>query len=279
MKKLGIIIDSFACITQQQANELGYHLLPLQVEINDQLTKEETINNLKLLEDISVAQSTKTSLPNLGLIEETLTYCARTYEHTIFIGISEHLSSTPKYIDSFSQEHGNIHVIKNNLVGSQIKEAILLAQNVYQQTQDIKKVKSALAKFISKCSTYILPATLDHMIKGGRLTGIKKLLLSTIKMVPLLKYEPEGTVSVATLKRTQKGALDKLVEKITDEVKGIKNASYEIICGIDKNINEKLEKITQNLNIINREITPAAIAIHTGPDAVCLTSMPNKEDI
>ncbi|UUM24447.1 DegV family protein [Mycoplasma sp. 3686d] len=131
MKKLGIIIDSFACLTSIQAKELEYHLLPLQVEINGELIKEETINNINLLEQIKQSQSCKTSLPNLALIQETLDFCSQNYDDTIFIGVSEHLSSTPKYINSLSKDHNNIHVIKNNLVGSQIRRAIELAKDIY----------------------------------------------------------------------------------------------------------------------------------------------------
>ncbi|UUD36597.1 DegV family protein [Mycoplasmopsis citelli] len=278
MKKLGIIIDSFACLTEEQAKELEYHLLPLQVEINGELVKENTINNVNLLEQIASSKSCKTSLPNLALIQETVSYCSQNYDDSIFIGVSEHLSSTPKYINTLAQEYKNIHVIKNNLVGSQIRLLIKIAQKVYQKTQNISEVKNKLEKFISQCSTYILPANLDHLIKGGRLKGFKKILLNTIKMFPLLKYDLDGTVSLATLKRTQKGALDKLVEKVTEEAKNLKNPSFQIIWGIDQSINQKLAKATEKLPIFNKEITPAAIAIHTGPDAICLTSMPSPEE-
>ncbi|WP_025755653.1 DegV family protein [Mycoplasmopsis cricetuli] len=278
MKKLGIIIDSFASITEENAQKLGYHLLPLQVEIDNVSIKDKTIENIELLHKIAQAKICKTSLPNITLIEQVLEKTLNKYDYVLFIGVSEHLSSTAQYIQTFAKNNPKLKIVKNNLVGVQIQKAIEIAQNIFEKTENIDLTLKKLQNFINQCSTYILPINLDYMIKGGRLTGIKKLILTKIKVFPILKYDHEGLVSVYTIKRTLNGAIEKLCYKVQENSNSLKNSVVQLISGIDEKINNKLKEVAKNIGLVisAKKLTPTAIAIHTGPDAICLSVMPEE---
>ncbi|WP_036464630.1 DegV family protein [Mycoplasmopsis sturni] len=278
MEKLGIIIDSFAGLTEAQAKEKGYHLLPLQVEIEDQIVKEETIQNPELLKKIQTASDFKTSLPQLGLIDQVLEECSQKYEQSVFIGISSKLSSTAQYISNLGQEKGNITVIENNLVGKQILKAIEIAQKTYEESQSIELVQEKITEFANQCEVLIVPFNLKYMIKGGRLSGMKKLILSAITLYPILRYDNDGSVTSTSIKRTFSGAVSKVVDRISEIKETLKESTIEVIQGIDTKANKILSDLLAKANIVPdfTTLTPTAIAVHTGPEAICLTIMPKK---
>lgn len=62
MKKLGIIVDSFSGLTQEQANEKGYRFLPLRIEIDGVFYEDgKGIDSQDLLKKLTKEAKVKTS--------------------------------------------------------------------------------------------------------------------------------------------------------------------------------------------------------------------------
>ncbi|VEU70356.1 DegV family protein [Mycoplasmopsis glycophila] len=282
MKKLGIIIDSFSGLTVEEANQLGFYFLPLQVEIDGQKYQDGKDDHLSILLKLQSAKSFFSSLPVLDTIEKTVQEASEKYDDVIVLTLHENLSSTNKYLKTFAAEKANVHVIDNHFSGIQFVNVALFARKNYEEkNMPIDKLIKSIAEINQDSLTLLVPKNLDYMIKGGRLTGVKKLILSTISMVPLLNYDIEGKVSVLGLKRTLKGVIGKLFDKTNDFIiqNNLTQVEFNWMHGIDEEVNNLVKKIASEKAIAfkHEQLTSSVVAVHTGPEAFSVTVMPKLE--
>ncbi|VEU58367.1 fatty acid-binding protein DegV-like protein [Mycoplasmopsis gallinacea] len=273
MKTLGIIIDSFSGITQKEAQKQGFYFLPLQIEINGKVYEDGIDSTENLLEKLLTANTFLTSLPRLDRIETSITEASEKFDEVIYLGINENLSSASRYAKTIAQNFKNVHIFDNHLVGSQITKVANFALEHFKKHQNIDQLLSEMNQINQESLTFLVPTNLNYMIKGGRLTGVKKFIMTKIAMIPVLEYKENGTVSPVALKRTFAGALQKITEKL---VKIKDSFDISLICGIDQKNNDTVNKIVQenDIKLDTVQKTPMTIAIHTGPEAVALIAMP-----
>ncbi|QNM93884.1 DegV family protein [Mycoplasma sp. Pen4] len=277
MKKLGIIIDSFSGYTEKQAKEEGFKFLPLQVEIDGVVYQDGIDNHKEILEKLSSSTNFKSSSPRLEIINEVVRQAAEEFEEVIFLGISSKLSSTSNHVRTVASDFKNVFVFENHFSGIQLINAAKYARRLYEEDGlSMREVFELLEKLNSESATFLVPKTLNYMIKGGRLTGIKKFLMSKISMLPVLEYSVDGSVSSTGLKRTVPGAVAKAVEKACYFTEDIDKYEFNWMHGIDKEINEMVLENANSFDISfnTEQITSSVIAIHTGPEAFAVTVMP-----
>lgn len=277
MKKLGFIIDSFSSLTKEQANSLGFGFLSLQSEIDGEIFQDGLQEPEILLNKIDKASNILTSLPRLDLLEAEIERMSKSFDEVIILILHESLSSSARYCKTIAQEYKNVHVVSNFFSGDQFVDVALNAQKSYEQNQDINKVIEEINEINEKSQTYILPVNLDYIIKGGRLTGAKKFIMTKIQMIPLLKYRESVTVS--TLKRSTSSLISKTFEKLVKLIGGsekVNEFSFRLIRGLDHKVVEVVKEIASELGIVLDSIqsTSGAVAIHCGPSAFSISVMP-----
>lgn len=277
MEKLGIIIDSFVGITKDEATEKGYGYMALQIDIDGQLYEDGYQSFTDLLEKIKNGDKLLTSLSNVEKMEKTIEEFANKHENVLILGISKHLSSNGVQAELIAKKYNNVFFIENRLSGFQIIEVSKHAQKMYNHGVTINRIVELVEDISQKSLTFIIPKTLDYMIKGGRLTGAKKFIMTKIKMIPILKYD--GHVSAASLKRTTDGAVAKVFEKLIKFIGGasqIKHHMFGLIRGLDNKFYEEVinNAVKSKISLEFEQWTPSSVAVHCGPEAVSLSVMP-----
>ncbi|MBW0596278.1 DegV family EDD domain-containing protein [Mycoplasma anatis] len=277
MKKLGFIIDSFSSLTKEQANSYGFGFLSLQSEIDGEVFQDGLQEPEILLDKIEKANNVLTSLPRLDLLEGEIERMAKSFDEVIILILHESLSSSARYCKTIAQEYTNVHIVSNFFSGDQFVDVALYAQKSFEKNQDIDKVIQEINEINEKSQTYILPVNLDYIIKGGRLTGAKKFIMTKIQMIPLLKYRESVTVS--TLKRTTSSLISKTFEKLVKIIGGnekINDFSFRLIRGLDHKVVELVSQVAKEFGIVLDSIqsTSGAVAIHCGPSAFSISVMP-----
>ncbi|QGZ97529.1 DegV family EDD domain-containing protein [Mycoplasma sp. NEAQ87857] len=276
MKKLGIIIDSFSGLTKEEANQQGFLFLPLQVEIDGVVYEDGIADHVEILKKLATANSFLSSLPKLETIEKVLQEALKDFDDVLYIGLSENLSSTSKYVKSFAKDYNNVYVVDNHFSGTQFVEVANHALKLYQNDTPIADIIKNIEYISNQSLTLLVPIKLDYMIKGGRLTGVKKFIMSAISMIPILSYLPNGTVSPIALKRTINGAISKTIAKVLEFCDEIGESTINLIHGIDEKVNNLVKQALKqnNITIQNTSTTSSVVAIHTGPEAFCINVMP-----
>ncbi|WP_041593874.1 DegV family protein [Mycoplasmopsis cynos] len=283
MRKLGIIIDPFSCLNEQKANELGYKFLPLQVEIDGKTYLDGTDDRLEILKMIDKSERVLSSLPKLETIQRVVNEASKEYSDVIYLGISSNLSGTAGAIRTMATELGNVYIMENHLIGDQITRTAEYLKNLYENhNYTIDQLYEELNWINESVMNLIVPEKIDYMIKGGRLSGLKKFVLTKISMLPILSYEEDGSVKPKHLKRSVSKAVSKAIESIVEfcqsKAEHIDKDSKQkfvitFIHGIHEEINNMIYQ-NQYFKPTSEFLTPSVIAVHTGPEAIALGVMP-----
>lgn len=277
MKKLGIILDSFSCIDEKTANDLNIAYLPLQSIVAGK-TYEDGINisYKELIQEIYKTKDLKTSLPVLSKIEKTIETMAKTYEHVIYLGINEHLSSTTTTAQVFAKNYPNVHIVQNHFCGRMFVDVALYIQSYYEKEQNIAKTLLELDRLVKDSCIFISPFTSEYLVNGGRLKGLKKFMVASlqkIKIFPIVQYE--GKVKFSGLVRSKVNSIEKIIQKTIKFIGGANNIpkyDFRLIHGIDESNNEIAIAIAKKYGIEFSSIdySSGIIAIHTGPTALAI---------
>ncbi|MCU9939862.1 DegV family protein [Mycoplasmopsis felis] len=186
MKKLGIIVDSFSGLTQEQANEKGYRFLPLRIEIDGVFYEDgKEIDSQDLLKKLTTETKVKTSLPNYNLIVQTIEETSNEYDDVIYLGVSKELSNTFSQFISVASEKNNVYAMENHLFGNQIIRVVEYFKKLYENGASINELYSKLNDINETSRTFIVPKNLQFIVNGGRLSGLLKEIYSILfKNVP-----------------------------------------------------------------------------------------------
>ncbi|TNK84383.1 DegV family protein, partial [Mycoplasmopsis pullorum] len=248
-------------------------------EIDNEIFFDGIDQPVKMLNKLENASQIKTSLPNIDEMENIINHFAQEYDDVLVLLLSAELSSTTSYAKTIAKEYANVHVVDNSFVGEQYLQVVQLAQQMYHDGANIEKICQKIQELSDESLIYIVPKNLDFMIKGGRLSAAKKFIMQKIPMIPVLKFA--GSVNVSALKRTLKGAIQKMFEKIIKKIDGVENVynySFRLIHGLDEEINKLVLEIAQSFNISfeSQQYTSTAVAIHCGPSAISVTVLPKN---
>ncbi|UUM19013.1 DegV family protein [Mycoplasma sp. 1018B] len=288
MKKIGYILDSFSCINQKEAQQLGYGYFPFIVEADGNIYNDGIdLTKKELLEIIEKSKNVKTSLPNLQLMENIIKKMCQEYDIVVYLPIAETLSGAMSAANNFTQDYKNFYILKNRFVANQYLSAIKYIDKLFQENKTIENIQKEINKISLTTETYIIPTDLNYLINGGRISNLKKFLLKSVskmKLTPYIKFHLNDN-SPAGIARGYKGAalqiIDKLLAKVKNSSVNELLAKFEInfIYGINKIINEEIKNLFSNKQITfnNEKLNTSVIAVHTGPDAVAISIMPKLE--
>ncbi|QSF13876.1 DegV family protein [Mycoplasma sp. Mirounga ES2805-ORL] len=285
MKKIGFIIDSFSCETEKSAKEKGFEFFSIDVEIDGKLYEDgRGIDRTKMLEMIRDGKSIKTSLPKLGMMEETIKRMTKEYDEVIYVGISTGLSSSMRIAATLESAYKNFHIFENSLAGDMYLEIIEFIKNKFEEGKTISQIIEETNKIQEQSLIFILPQKINYLIEGGRATGFKKLLLKTFSKLSVLPYVKfyDNKVSNGGIARSSSKAATQIVHKLLNHVE-LSSASeindkYDVhfIYGIDEDFNNSVRSTCEKLGIkfASEKLNASSIAVHTGPEAISLSIMP-----
>ncbi|MGL5205786.1 MAG: DegV family protein [Metamycoplasmataceae bacterium] len=270
MKKLAIVIDSFSGLYKKDIESEGgdIYFLSLQVEIDGEVMDEGIeIPKDSLINKIRDGLPSSTSLPSLAYMQELIERLSSEYEQVIFLPILKYISGTSDTLAAFAKNHKNATIINNNFVGATYLEIAKKAIEMSSEGKSFEEIVSYIKTISDKSIGYIIPNELKALIKSGRLTGIKKHIITTGNLSIIIKVFDK--LSVTGLSRTKKGAVAKVIaklEKFCNENKVKEGYVYKIVFGYEETLLKLAkEKIKENaLELAFEMKTSLSTFIHTG---------------
>ncbi len=280
MKKLGILLDSFSGRTKSEIEELGFEYVPQSIIIDGRPFLEGIDIELKTdYEKINNASDIKTSMPSIGSIIEKFEVMSKEYENVIYIPMQKGLSSTYSVAWNAAKEHQNVYLVDSKLIGSGIIDIASRAVTMAEGGMDIVDVIKSIENISKKSVSYIVPKDVSALIRSGRLSGAKKIIMEKAKLIPRLLLTDDGfkvTGISKNFSKTCKGVVDKIIEEIG--VKKVKDYNWEIVgTGAERStvIAEGALKFKGILKI-SKSLTSVGVAAHSGIGAVGITAWPKK---
>lgn len=195
MKKIAIVTDSNAGLTQAQGKELGIHVLPMPFYINEKLffeeislTQAQFYDYLKQGVDISTSQPSPMDVTEFWdrLLNE------EGYDEIVHIPMSSGLSASTESAEMLSRKYnGKVQVVDNQRISVTQMQSAMDARKLADEGKDAAEIKAYLLQTKMDASIYITVDTMTYLKKGGRVTPAAAALGSLFNIKPVLSIQGE----------------------------------------------------------------------------------------
>lgn len=222
MGKIAIVTDSNSGITQEQAKEMGVHVIPMPFYINETmylegvtLTQEEFYERLKNDEPISTSQPSPAEVCGLWdmLLKEN--------DEIVHIPMSSGLSNSCETAMGLARDYdGRVQVVDNQRISVTQYQSVADALSLREAGKSAAEIKEVLETEKLESSIYITLETLKYLKKGGRITPAAAAIGTVLNLKPVLQIQGEKLDAYAKVrgkkqaKRTMlKAALQDMQER------------------------------------------------------------------
>lgn len=215
--KSKIVADSSCDMNEDLEQKIDVKLVPFKIDVDENsFIDDKDLNVLELINKMKASPNPiKTSCPSPGDFAEE--YDA---DNVYVVTISEQLSGTynsailarDMILEKFPERF--IHVfnsrsasIGETLIALKIRECI---DKKLSNTHLVEQVE----QFIEDMKTYFVSDDLSNLVKNGRISRAKGLLINALNIKPIMAGNHEGNIILVDKARGSKKAFKRLVEII-----------------------------------------------------------------
>ena len=193
MSKIAIVTDSNSGISQENAKEMGIHVLPMPFLINGKeyldgidLFPKEFYEYLEKDADVSTSQPSPESV--MGLWDRLL----KEYDEIVHIPMSSGLSGSCQTARMLADDYdGQVEVVNNQRISITQVSSVIDAQNLAKAGKRAAEIRAVLEEEALQSSIYITLITLKYLKKGGRITPAAAALGTMLRLKPVLQIQGE----------------------------------------------------------------------------------------
>jgi len=276
MKKVAIVTDSSPYLPAELIKLHNIEVVPLNVIWDEDcyldgvdITPEEFYQRL---ENARVMPST--SQPSVVDFETKFRSLLEAGYDILAILISEDLSGT---VSSAVQAkkllpEANIEIVNSRSLAMALGFQVLAAAQAANQGSSLEKCKQIAEQARDNTGVVFVVDTLEFLHRGGRIGGAKRFLGTLLDIKPVLAIDDGVVVSVDQV-RTQKKALERIVDIIEERVNGHTQVRLATLHADNPQpaqqiLNNAVDRI-QPVETVFSEVSPV-IGTHAGPGAVGL---------
>lgn len=276
MSKVAIVTDSSPYIPDKIIKENQIHVVPLTVIWGEEhyydgvdITPVEFYQRLKTAKVMP-----STSQPSVADFEVLFRSLHEDGYEILAVLLSEALSGT---ISSATQAkkllpEANIEIVNSKTLAMALGFHVLAAAKAAQQGASLAECKRIAEEARDHSGVIFVLDTLEFLHRGGRIGGAQRFVGSLLNVKPVLAIE-DGLIVPLDSVRTEKKALERIVELIVDRTKGHKNIRLATLHANNPETAQFiLDEASKRLSPIEQvfsEVSPV-IGTHAGPGAVGL---------
>ena len=272
MRKIAIVVDSTALLSETLKEHPDVYMAPLSVIVNEQeyqdlidLKEEDWISFLK--EDATMT----TSQPHTQVVVDILNEIKKKdYDFTYILSITSELSGT---LNSFSigiemTDFTHYELIDTFTIAGPVGYMADAILEMNEQGVGHNDIMIALQDSLNNNGSIISPETLNRLVKSGRMSKTSGMLGSLLKLKPILYFEHHmKAIEKLEVVRSERKVLSTFIEHL--EKRGV-NADYYIIYFLNVDADERTDALTVKIDeafpgIEKRyNMLPGVIATHVG---------------
>ena len=278
MSKVAIMTDSNSGITQNEAKNLGVHVLPMPFLMGDE-TYYEDINLTQegFYEKLESGCKVSTSQPSpeavLAMFDELL----KEYDEVVHIPMSSGLSGSCQTAHMLSQDYdGKVQVVDNQRISVSLRQSVLEAKALAEVGKSASEIREILEADKLNSSIYIMVDTLEYLKKGGRITPAVAALGTILRIKPVLTIQGEKLDSFAkarTVSQGKKMMLNAIRNDINNRFGGVDNVRIQVAYSQNEETalqwKEEVQAEFPNHEIVMLPLS-LSVACHIGPGSLAI---------
>jgi len=274
MKKLGILLDSFSGYGQKDLKKMGIEYIN-QTTIVDGVSYKDGIDlelkDPKGLKIIQEGKDIKSSMPAIGLVAEKMEQMSKEYENVIYFAMNKGISSTFSTGMAAASDFDNVTVISNKMISSAQTDTSIEAMKMANKGASLEEVLKYFEEMAKDSYGFVIPKDVKGLIKSGRVSGAKKVILEKAKLIPSLLVTEDG-FKVDSTKRNFSKIVKNTIEKIIESIgkENVDKYNWEVIHTGDQTTKNKVILAFKEYEIKDYRENWASITIaaHTGIGAI-----------
>lgn len=286
--KAAIIVDSTAGLTEETASLPNVFQLYLSTIFKDGTVYVDSPDE-SLTHEFYKRMDTEDELPKTSQPEPQQVYnlfdqiIQEGYDTVYAILTSEKISGTFQTVHAVSDEYRkrlHIHLIDSHLTSFVLEAMTLNLAELIQRQFPPKIIIRRINQLIDQSAFYFTPATLDNLVKGGRVSALSGFLGNALNIKPLITMgrDTNGEVRVPEKIRTMKKAHKRLYDIAVDHIAQYPEHAYVVVghTGVVQEAQVLCEQIQiayPELPIRVGFITPV-LGTHGGSGAVSINVAP-----
>lgn len=220
--KYRIAVDSCGEFLDEWKNDEHFESIPLTLIVGDeQITDDASFNQLDFLDKIAAyPECPKSACPSPERYMKAFDCGA---EHVYAVTLSAELSGSYNSAilgkNLLQEDHPEVKIHVFNSRSASIGET-LIAMKI-KECEDagfpFEKVVTTVEKYIAEQNTFFVLENLETLRKNGRLSTVKALVASALKIKPVMGSTDEGTICQLDQARGMNKALIKMVDHIAEK--------------------------------------------------------------
>ena len=250
-----IVIDSCGELLEQWKQDERFASVPLTLTVgSENIIDDETFNQADFLQKVAACpECPKSACPSPESYRKAFDCEA---EHIYCVTLSSELSgsynSAVLGASLLHEEKKGVQIHVFNSCSASIGQT-LTAMKV-AQCEDaglpFEDLVSVVNKYIEEQHTFFVLENLETLRKNGRLSRVKALVATALKIKPIMGSTPEGTICQLDQARGMNKALVKMVDKIVEVTENSENKILAIShCNSPKKANMLKEAIQEKMKL------------------------------
>ncbi|HZG73704.1 MAG TPA: DegV family protein [Chondromyces sp.] len=213
--KTAIITDSTAYLPKELREQLNIHMIPLSVIMGQETYNEEIdITAQDFYEEVrSQEKLPTTSQPPIGKFVELYEELAKEYDAVVGIYLSSGISGTYQTSITAGEmaEGVEVHSFDSEISCAPQGFYVLKAAEMAQEGKGPEEILAALHQMKETARAYFMVDDLNHLKRGGRLSGAQAFIGGLLQVKPILHFVEKKIVPFEKI-RTEKKALKRMAE-------------------------------------------------------------------
>ena len=274
-EKIAILIDSCTDVPKEYIDKYNMYTLPLLINYSDGEYRDGIDITAQEVYDRFSTEIPKTSLPNMGIIQDTFKKIIEDgYNKILAITISSGLSGTFNAVRMVAEEvtEAEVFMLDTKNIGIGAGFTPILAGELIEKGLSFDEIKEKLIKSVEDTKIYFCVETLEYLRKGGRIGLVSSVLGTTLNLKPIISCNEDGIYYTVSKARGRKKSLSKALEHAKSIADKYSKYNVAVVHGnakeeADALVKEIKETFPNVEKIFEGQISPALV-VHTGPGLI-----------
>ncbi|MBR1471090.1 MAG: DegV family protein [Lachnospiraceae bacterium] len=213
-----VVTDSNSGIFGDEARQMGIHVIPMPVIIDDHTYFEnEDITHAQFFEALMGNRNVSSSQPSPGAIMDVWELVLDTADELIYIPMSSGLSGSYQSAQMLTEEYdGRVAVADNHRISVTQRQSVLQACKLAREGATAAQIKQKLEEDAYKSCVYLTVETLMYFKRTGRVTPAAAALGDLLGIKPVLETHGDKFDTyqkIRGLQKARQGVIDALVKE------------------------------------------------------------------